>query len=402
MSTNRTYGVLVVDDDADFRESVQRLLWVAGESLPVRAFEAGRGDEAMSMLKEEDIDCMLLDQRMPGGTGVEWIARFLEADPDLAIVMVTGQGDEQTAAQAMKNGAADYLVKGAIGAESLQRAIANAVEKANLRSAAKKHLDQLQESYRRLSELEQMRDNLTHMIVHDMRNPLFVIGLSLDMLLEELPGRLKEKEVAYLNSINDQTLLLVEMANSLLDVSRFEAGRIPMNIEACDLSGLMRDAVGRLGIMAERHGVSLVAEGESVPISCDESLIRRVITNLMVNGIKFTPRGGEVRALADSEGPVARFELADTGYGIPREHHARIFEKFGQAGLPKEDRTGVSVGLGLTFCKLAVEAHGGTIGVRSEPPKGSTFWFTLPVEQASGSGPSAAATDVRRDQEETT
>ena len=135
MCTNRTYGILVVDDDADFRESIQRLLWVVSETLPARAFESGRGDEAMSVLKKEDIDCMLLDQRMPGGTGVEWIARFLEADPELAIVMVTGQGDEQTAVQAMKNGAADYLVKGAIRAESLQRAITNAIEKVEMRAA---------------------------------------------------------------------------------------------------------------------------------------------------------------------------------------------------------------------------------------------------------------------------
>jgi len=135
MIKNRTYGILVVDDDAAFRESIQRLLWVIRESLPTRAFEAACGNDAMSVLKKEDIDCILLDQRMPGGTGVEWIVKFLEADRNLAIVMVTGEGDEQTAVQAMKNGAADYLVKGVVSAESLQRAITNAVEKMEMRTA---------------------------------------------------------------------------------------------------------------------------------------------------------------------------------------------------------------------------------------------------------------------------
>jgi len=198
VSANRTYGILVVDDDRDFRESVQRLLWVASESLPARAFEAGRGDEAMSVLKKENIDCMLLDQRMPGGTGVEWIKRFLDACPNLAIVMVTGQGDEQTAVQAMKNGAADYLVKGAISAEALQRAITNAIEKVEMRTALL------------MAERQRVMIESLGAVCHHLGQPMATITTLLEIM--------KRQEVSpSLKKMMNECVEVVDKVDELLD-----------------------------------------------------------------------------------------------------------------------------------------------------------------------------------------
>ena len=122
---------------------------------------------------------------------------------------------------------------------------------------------------------------------------------------------------------------------------------------------------------------------EPIPVVCDANIVSRVIGNLLSNAFKFTPEGGEVRVRIARTGDAVRFSVSDTGPGIPVEFHRKIFDKFGQVTGGKE-RNGV--GLGLTFCKLAVEAHGGCIGLESEPGKGSTFWFILPAAQMHGSG----------------
>ena len=114
-----------------------------------------------------------------------------------------------------------------------------------------------------------------------------------------------------------------------------------------------------------------------VMVDCDADLITRVIANLVGNAIKFTPEGSKVAISMERNGDGAKLCVADTGSGIPREYHEKIFEKFGQVEA-RQQRKMYSTGLGLTFCKLAVDAHGGKIGVESEVDRGSTFWFTLP------------------------
>jgi len=129
--------ILVVDDDAAYRESMSRLLWTVKETFPAQVLEAADGQCAMEILRAEPVDCVLLDHRMPGGNGVDWIARFCRGGVS-PIVMVTGQGDEATAVNAMKQGAVDYLVKGRIGAEALQCAVTNAIEKMAMRQTVER------------------------------------------------------------------------------------------------------------------------------------------------------------------------------------------------------------------------------------------------------------------------
>jgi signal transduction histidine kinase len=114
-----------------------------------------------------------------------------------------------------------------------------------------------------------------------------------------------------------------------------------------------------------------------VRVFCDFEIIRRVIENLVGNAIKFTPATGEVRISISTENGTTRVSVADNGPGIPAEYHEKIFQKFGQA---QSQNKNFGIGLGLTFCKLAVEAHGGCLGVQSEIGQGSTFWFTLPLQ----------------------
>ena len=166
------------------------------------------------------------------------------------------------------------------------------------------------------------------------------------------------------------------MTTAVLDVSQLESGQMPLNRQVYDLTVLAGTAVVSLGSLVGQRRLTIEAPPKPVMAKADKEIIERVITNLLSNALKFTPDLGEVRITASRKDAVARLAVTDTGPGIPAEHHARIFEKFGALD---KGAHGYSTGLGLTFCKLAVEAHGGKIGLESEAGKGSTFWFELPV-----------------------
>ena len=231
-----------------------------------------------------------------------------------------------------------------------------------------------------MRELEMLRDNLTNMIVHDMRSPLLGITGYLEMLETDAGEKLSSNDLTILRGARSSGLVLVGMVNSLLDISRLEQGKMPLNVTKSDIDVLIQDALNSLGSITKN--VSLLYQKQSIPVmvNCDASLVTRIIANLVANAIKFTPEGKKVTVSVERNGEGVKLYVADTGYGIPRECHEKIFEKFGQVEI-RQQRKMYSTGLGLTFCKLAVEAHGGEIGVESEVDKGSTFWFTLPAPQ---------------------
>jgi len=189
-------------------------------------------------------------------------------------------------------------------------------------------------------------------------------------------GKFNEEELDFIDVARRSTTKLLDMVTSVLDVSRLEAGEMPLNRQACDLAVVTKEVVDSLGSAVGQRRLSVESEPAPVLAHGDQEIIRRVIANLLGNALKFTPKDGEIRIAVSRKDSMARVAVTDTGPGIPAEYHAKIFEKFGQ--VEKQARRH-STGLGLTFCKLAVEAHGGKIGIESEVGKGSTFWFELPV-----------------------
>ncbi len=242
--------------------------------------------------------------------------------------------------------------------------------------------DQRNAQYEQLKELEVLKDSLTHMLVHDMRTPLTGIITSLQLLQMDVGALGEDSEEDVTRALRSATLL-AQMINGVLDVNKMEAGEMKLDIRPHDLVKASRAALDSLGAVTTDRDVAVEAEGE-VWTDCDETLLKRVVTNLVANALRFTPADGSVRVgVGRSEDGSARVEVRDTGEGIPAEYHERIFEKFGQVA-GTEDQVNRSTGLGLTFCKLAVEAHGGRIGVASQVDEGSTFWFELPAQ---GTGP---------------
>jgi signal transduction histidine kinase len=244
-------------------------------------------------------------------------------------------------------------------------------------AALRQSESRLAAQYRRLEDLERLRDNLVHMLVHDLRSPLTAIRAHLDFIGLEAEDARDPDLAQDIDDAKSAAVRMTDMVSDMLDVSRMEAGQLPLEPEATDLTALVTEAMTSVGAGANRAGVRLEAPPGPVPAICDRNLIRRVIANLVATAMKFTPEGGRILLGVESDAAGQKVSVTDTGPGIPAEYHEKIFEKFGQVGASREAAVRSS-GLGLTFCKLAVEAHGGQIGVASEVGKGSTFWFTLP------------------------
>jgi signal transduction histidine kinase len=238
---------------------------------------------------------------------------------------------------------------------------------------------ELSRSFERLVSLEKLRDNLVHMVVHDMRSPLTVLAGHLQLLRDSAHACLNEEQMEDLSAAEQATEVLKRMANELLDVSRLEEGKLPLRREEHDLAALAVAVVNGLGFLARERAIELEVPA-AAPLLCDASLIHRVLENLLSNAIKHTQRTDSLRVSVAADAQRVRVEVADSGPGVPADARQRIFEKFAtlESATPTTQH---SAGLGLAFCKLAVEAHGGAIGVEPRLPRGSIFWFELPFQK---------------------
>ena len=233
--------------------------------------------------------------------------------------------------------------------------------------------------------MERFREELTHMIVHDLRSPLSGVISSLRLIEEmvamsDFEGFEQVLGIAITSSENQ-----MKMIESMLEIDKMEQGAMPMHIADVELDPIVHKAISALEVLANAAHVRLIdcVPGTISPLHIDEEQIRRVLINLIDNALRHTPSGGEVRieaVMLDGKGQ-AKIGVIDTGKGIPVEFREKIFEKFVQ--VPKSAIRGhKGIGLGLTFCRLAVEAHGGHIWVDSGPTGGAAFWFTLPLANA--------------------
>jgi two-component system, sensor histidine kinase and response regulator len=358
--------VLIVDDDARNRVLLRDMLENAG----CETFEAADGPGALEVVAARKPDVVLLDVMMPGMDGFE-VCRRMRESPETAsipVVMITALQEREHRLRGIAAGANDYLTKPIDRDEVLLR-VRNA-------AFARRLLDQAQRDVVRLKELETLRDTLMHLIVHDMRSPLHVILMGVGVMRND-ESRLRPEQKRAMETIQIVTLQLNEMVTAILDVSRFEAGQMPVKRVRCDMKTIVASALQSVQPLLCALRVETVSPEGPVTVCCDQGLMERVIVNLSVNAANFMPEGGDLRILIDVAEETVRVSVSDTGPGIAPEHHGKIFEKFGQVESRRQHRKH-STGLGLAFCRLAVEAHGGRIGVESDVGKGSTFWFDLP------------------------
>ena len=206
-----------------------------------------------------------------------------------------------------------------------------------------------------------------------------IIGFS-EVLLEKLFGELNDKQNEYVDDILSSGRHLLSLINDILDLSKIEAGHMELELTTFDLPNALDNALVLIRERASRHGVRLerVVDEQLGDFRGDERKIKQVLVNLLSNAVKFTPEGGKIQVRAGLDNSAVQISISDTGIGIAPEHHEAIFEEFRQVGSDYA-RKREGTGLGLTLTKKFVEMHGGRIWVESEPGKGSTFTFTLPV-----------------------
>ncbi len=364
-------SIIVVDDTPANLHLLTGMLKERGYKVrPVSS-----GEFALQTAKHDPPDLILLDIIMPEMNGYE-VCECLKADEQLSeipVIFISALNETMDKVKAFKVGGVDYVTK-PFQFEEVQARVAT-----HLELRRQKRL--IQESNEQLRKLEELRDDLVHMVVHDMRTPLTAIYGFLQTL-ETLEGeRLSEQGREFVQTALASTEDLVEMVSSLLDVSKMEAGEMKLNLTQCELLTIAREALAKVEPLKGDRQLMLSGTDEPVTVMADAELIARVFQNLLGNALKFTPDDGRVTVSIEPSADAVRVLVQDTGPGIPPEYRERIFEKFGQVENPA-NRQRYSTGIGLTFCKLAVEAHGGQVGVDSEEGRGSTFWFTLPRRES--------------------
>jgi signal transduction histidine kinase len=236
-------------------------------------------------------------------------------------------------------------------------------------------------------ELELMREDLSRMIVHDMRSPLTAVTSGLKLLKDLVPPDSSIRPAVESTADASQRALrkLLNRVDSLLDISKLESGQLTLEIGAVGLAGLVDNVCVELSPLAHELEVTLVAQiADTVPLLLlDGDKIERVLLNLVDNALKFSPNNSSVMICAYEPGTheapetFVRVDVIDSGPGVPDEHKTRLFDRFAQIEGQQGRRRGT--GLGLAFCRLAVHAHGGHIWIEDNPIGGTIFAFTLPV-----------------------
>jgi len=366
--------LLIVDDNEDNRDVLARRLKRQGHL----AATAASGPEALSILAEQPFDLVLLDIMMPEMDGYEVLFR-IKSGPQtrhLPVIMISALDEMESVVRCIEMGAADYLPK-PFNPTLLRARVGASLREKRAHDREQRYTEQLSESYRRLRELERLRDDLTYMIVHDLRTPLTSLLSGLQTV--PLVGDLNPIQTEMVQIAADGGGTLLGMINDLLDVEKMEQESVPLTQTALSAEALVAQAVVQVTLLAAAEGLTLISElAPGLPeFTGDEDKLKRTLVNLIGNAIKFTPRGGTVTASASCTDAALLFSVRDTGEGIPADALGRIFEKFGQVESRQAGRR-MSTGLGLTFCKLAVEAHGGRIWAESTPGAGSVFFFTIP------------------------
>jgi signal transduction histidine kinase len=355
------FNVLIVDDTPANLQLLSDLLLNCG--YIVRAAVSGK--LALESVCNSPPDLILLDIMMPEMDGYQVCEELKRSKQlkDIPIIFLSALGETVDKVKAFEAGGVDYICK--------------PFQCGEVEARVKTHLE-LRSNYVRLMKLEKTRDGLVHMIVHDLRSPLMAISGFMDFLKKDTEGLLNAAAVEDMAETRKSVDVMVRMVSDLLDVSKMENGKLKLNLARCDLRQLLEQAAATMKTLA--RGRPLSVEPGTAQAMADPELISRVVQNLLGNALKYVPtEGGYVRLAVKTAGAGARVTVEDNGPGIAENHHEAIFDKFGQVDEGGARRP-CSSGLGLAFCKLAVEAHSGRIGVDSIVGKGSTFWFELPVD----------------------
>jgi signal transduction histidine kinase len=373
--------ILVVDDEKEIREFLSKALTrIAGFHVEV----AEDGDDALKKIEHDKLDLILTDLKMPRMDGLKLISEIAKAKPEILTVLMTGHGTIDSALEAMKRGASDYLTK-PINLDELVLRVQKVLDEKQRFVSLKEYISQLESANQELKRVDEMKSEFISVASHELRTPLATIKNAIQLVLKGKAGEVNDTQANFLIMAEKNINRLTNILNDLLDLSKIEAGKMGMKFQELDLRVSIDFVLSSLKSQADEKSIHLEMEvPKDLPfLYGDREKVEQMLTNLIGNAIKFTPEGGKVvisARLLDKTKNAVGISVHDTGIGIPGDQLGKVFEKFHQVERPLRHSAG-GTGLGLAITKGLVEAHQGQIWVESELGKGSTFTFTLPLSK---------------------
>jgi signal transduction histidine kinase/GGDEF domain-containing protein len=378
--------ILVVDDEKDIRDFLFKVLTrIAGFQVDL----AENGEEALKKIENGKFDLVLTDLKMPSVDGLQLITEISRSNPETLTVLMTGHGTIDSAIEAMKQGASDYLTKPLNLDETILR-LKKVLEEKQRFVRLKDYAEQLERANQELRKVDAMKSEFVSVASHELRTPLSAIKNSIQLILSGKTGAVNENQTKFLSMAERNINRLTNILNDLLNLSKIESGKIELTFEDVALKGLIELIVSSLRPQADGKSITIALEiPDGLPAAYgDKDKIEQILINLIGNAIKFTPEEGNILVSAvpfteQREGGVSQkvaISVKDTGIGIPPDQLESIFDKFYQVEGTLHRSVG-GTGLGLAITKGLVEAHQGKIWAKSEAEKGSVFTFTLPASE---------------------
>ena len=371
MSLTENQTILVVDDTEANLELARNTL----EDEGYRVVLARGGAEGIAAFEREHPDCILLDVRMPGVDGFTVCERIrsLPGGAVTPVLFLTALRDVDTFDRALHAGGDDFLTKPVRPTELVVR-VQSALKLRRMSEELREHYELLKRQRDDLLRLQLQKERLTAFIVHDLKNPVNSMDLHAQVVLREkgLPATARDSAM----QIRMEARQLTRMILNLLDLSKADEGKLVPKRSDVDLGRVVTEVIAELGVNAEGRGVSFRTSLEADRVFADDDL-RRVLANLLENAVRHAPRETSVAISTASTPGSVEIRVADAGRGIPADMREKVFSPFVQIEEGERVVAHGSRGLGLTFCKLAVEAHGGRIWIEDAGP-GTVFCATFP------------------------
>ncbi|OGD33579.1 MAG: hypothetical protein A2V45_03310 [Candidatus Aminicenantes bacterium RBG_19FT_COMBO_58_17] len=356
--------ILVIDDEEAMRDACSLILVKDG----FRAETAENGKVGLEKARDLKPALALIDLKMPGLSGFEVLERIKNIDPGIIPIVITGYATVESAVEAMKKGAYDFLPK-PFTPDELRIIIRRALERRKLALEA--------ESLRH--EKKVMEENFITMVSHQLRSPLVAIQQYFEVILAGMVGHVEDTQKDMILRARERLESLLHLIDDWLDMARISRGQIVDKLKPIALEKLLDKQVEFMKPLAQESGVKLELRPmkKTALILADEQSLEQVFSNLISNAIKYNkPEGSVVITVREEDGTLVA-DVIDTGIGISREHLPLVFDQFYRVSRGEDQKT-KGTGLGLAIAKKIVEAHNGSIQVASEPGQGSTFSVRLP------------------------
>jgi signal transduction histidine kinase len=363
----------VVDDNEANRSLAQHTLEDEGYVVVL----ASGGEEGLAVFERDPADCVLLDVRMPGMDGFAVCERIrtLPQGAETPILFLTALRDVDTFDRAIRVGGDDFLTKPLRPAELVVR-VRSALKLRRVSGELREHYDLLKRQRDDLLRLQLQKERLTAFVVHDLKTPVGSMDLHAQVLQRN--RNLPDDARSSVTAIRAEARQLARMISNLLDLSKADEGQLAPAACYHDARALVDEVLSDLHVNAAERSIQFRTILEAERIRADRDLVQRVLANLVENALRYSPRNTEVTISVREVERGTELRVADAGRGIEPDMREKIFNAFVQvetsSALPVER---ASRGLGLTFCKVAIEAHGGRIWVEDASP-GAVFCLRLP------------------------